>query len=243
MKDLISKLTFGFLMAQFVPGCIAVIAISMLADLTEASTGSFVKLIYATIDYWFTLKIKPILFILLSTAAGMTIHGLNWMIIGFLEAYYGRVNRTDDGLMPIRKIPWHDLPLWRQLLFGPCWMIYEIILMLRKSHNLRDILIEENVGEIPKDKMEAFQFLQDFYLHFAQFYLHTSYALILFLLPAFFFSVEARTAENYFFLISVYFLASYFFLVGRVQMSSLFKAEGKLKAGPGKWQFKDHRPK
>lgn len=245
MKDVFSKITFGFLMAQFVPGCVAVVAISMVFNFCDPSVTHFISLMSLSFDVWFDSGTKQLMFVFLSMGAGMAIHGLNWAMLAFLESYFGRDSGVPDDLLPLRDNPWHSRRIGVQLLFGPGWLVYEIYLFVTKARNLNEILVDENVGLIPKDKMAAFDFLQDFYLSFAQFYAHISYALVLFIFPSLIFTLMHQSFSDLEILICLYFMASYFFLIGRVQMSSLFKAETKLKAmeKPQKWRFKDSRNK
>ena len=249
MKDLFSKITFGFLMAQFLPGCIVVVAVSMLLGLEVTDqVDSVLGLMDASTNYWFKSEDntkRVVFFLFLSTGAGMTIHGLNWMMVGFVEHLFSKWKNTkgsaigrlfgrwkDFGgdLCALRDNIWHRRHIMIQIVLGPFWMVAELLLLLMFSRGVNDMLIDENVGQIPKDKMDGFQFLQDFYLNFSQFFLHTSYALTLFLLPAILFSGETEIIDRWQYAIAVYLLASYFFLVGRVQISSLFNAESKLKS-------------
>jgi len=241
MKDFVSKITFGFLMAQLVPGMIAVIAVSLLFLNEEPGAIDLISTMTVCMEFWTDSTQQSILFVFLSTGAGMAIHGLNWTIIGFLECYAFRtatnerkqeleIENDEDQLLSLRDNTWHVRPIYQQLLLGPFRLIQETFLFTVKARNLNEVLMDENVGQINKDKMAGFDFLQEFYLNFAQFYAHTSYALTLLLGSSVFCLITgAAPKADSWIIIFIYLLASYFFLIGRIQMSSLFKGEVKLK--------------
>ena len=241
MKDFVSKITFGFLMAQLVPGMIAVIAITLLFLDKASSAANLYSALTISMEHWTGSTQKNVLFLFLSTGAGMAIHGLNWTMIGFLESYAFReatverkkeleIENDEDELLALRYNSWHIRPIYQQLLAGPLRLIFETYLFIFKAKNLDEVLMDENVGQINKDKMAGFDFLQEFYLNFAQFYAHTSYALTLLLICSFsYFICSSAPKSDIWTIMFIYLLASYFFLVGRIQLSSLFKGEGRLK--------------
>lgn len=242
MKDFISKITFGFLMAQLVPGMIAVIAVTLLFLNAASNSSDLLSALTVAMKFWTNSTQQNVLFVFLSAGAGMAIHGLNWTMIGFLESYAFReatperkkelgIENDEDELLALRDNPWHIRPIYQQLLAGPLRLIYETYLFIFKAKNLDEVLMDENVGQIHKDKMAGFDFLQEFYLNFAQFYAHTSYALTLLLASSFYYFITSSAPKSDIWAIMfIYLLASYFFLIGRVQLSSLFKGEGKLKS-------------
>lgn len=241
MKDFVSKITFGFLMAQLVPGMIAVVAISLLFLDKEPAAIDLISTLTSGMKFWTSSTQQSILFVFLSTGAGMAIHGLNWTIIGFLESYAFRtateerkkalgIENDEDELLSLRDNSWHIRPIYQQLLAGPLRLIFETILFIVTARNLNEVLMDENVDKIHKDKIAGFEFLQDFYLNFAQFYAHASYALTLLVIcSGFYFICSAAPKMDLWIILGVYLLASYFFLIGRIQLSSLFKSEAKLK--------------
>ncbi|MFC1890853.1 hypothetical protein ACFLZT_00500 [Thermodesulfobacteriota bacterium] len=220
MKDFISKITFGFIMAQFVPGVITVFSLSMLyVALLQNVQNSVTAMATSVVILWASSFTKQIIFIALCTGAGMVIHGLQWSVLGFLETPKTAVFDT-----------WfHKQRLIFQILTGPIIIIIEIIKMLLFCKSTRDAVIEENVQNINKQDMEAFNFLQDFYLHFAQFYVHTSYALIssliCVLIISVFFGFSIYRIEI---ILLIYFFCGLIFSIGRIQFASLFCGEWDL---------------
>lgn len=61
-------------------------------------------------------------------------------------------------------------------------VLKKCVLFLFRKSSVKAVAIEENVPSISHERMEQFHNIQDFYLHFAQFYAHTSYSLLTFFL-------------------------------------------------------------
>ena len=235
MKDFISKVTFGFLMAQLVPGLVVVYAFSFAYVSffgTEAATIE--KVVKSAINVWNVSVESLLVFLILSLGAGMAIHGLHWAVLGFMEYYYAE--RKDGKIINLKSVSdtfWHNWRIIFQIVMGPIKLVWEIILFLFSKQKLNEVAIEENIPDIPLEKMEAFKFLQDFYLHFAQFYAHTAYALVvLFVLvfagilwsPGLVFSTRCVL-----FAVAIWLTSGCFFLISRVQLASLFKGEYQLR--------------
>ena len=232
MKDLISKVTFGFLMAQLVPGAVAVFSLSFLwVTFTGAAPTAIVTAAQQVATVWTSSATGVIVFLAFSTGMGMAIHGLHWAVLGFLEEYYkdqetGKLRRVCDTF-------WHDKPVGIQILLSPVKIWIEIGLLFWKGRRLCDIAVEENVCFIDKDNIDAFKWLEDFYLHFAQFYLHTSYA-ISFLCVSLFISVLfGRGLEwsgiSLGILVGTWLASGFFFVIGRIQFATLFRAENSIR--------------
>jgi len=222
MKDLFSKLTFGFLMAQLVPGMIVILSLSIVyVAYGEGVNHSFFDAVRETSRLWFATGLRQIAFAAFSTGAGMLIHGLQWATVGYLEYKYGSV----------LDLKWHNNKrLIIQVLIGPIMIIWEILMLLFTANTIKDAAIKENVHKIDKDKMEAFHFLQDFYLHFSQFYAHTSYALVVCFLSLLAFIYHAGfTFHRLATLLFIYLLCGLFFIIGRIQLQSLFQGEKELR--------------
>jgi len=231
MKDIVSKLTFGFLMAQFVPGAIVVYSISFAYVTFTGSVPQAISVAASqALDVWMSPLRQVFIFVALATGAGMAIHGLHWAVLGFLESHYAEETENEGRrLKPVAETFWHDKMLILQILLGPIKIVLEVLALLFLGRNIRQIAIEENVWEIDKSKMEAFQFLEEFYLHFAQFYAHTSYALV-----GLFLSVTVSTllspglafgAGCVVALTAIWVVSGFFFIISRIQLASLFKAE------------------
>lgn len=234
MNDIVSKLTFGFLMAQLVPGAIAVYSVTLvyIASITgdECSVSAVAT---KALDLWVSSRTSAkIIFVGLSAVVGMTIHGINWSVLGFLENRHRILTPGDKKPKAASQSFWHNYPVGVQMLLGPIKITIEIVMLLGtrlRGLDLRDIAIEENVDKVPETRFAAFQFLQDFYLHFAQFFAHTSYALVF----AFFSFIVLLFLSDFSLKIFglafvAYMLAGFFFVIGRIQFASLFKAEWSL---------------
>ena len=88
MKDFISKVTFGFIMAQLLPGAVVVFAITCTLDTkTCGSEEPFQQVILNVGSAWFGDSFKAASFLLISVAVGMCIHGLNWAILACWSAF------------------------------------------------------------------------------------------------------------------------------------------------------------
>ena len=221
MKDFFSKVTFGFLMAQLVPGMIVILSFSVLCvAFWKGVDDSLLAICVSTLKSWFQSGLRQIAFVALSTGAGMLIHGIQWATLGFLEhKYQSAINA-----------PWHNNKwLVFQVLMGPVMIVWEMFLLFFRATNLKDVATTENVPYIDKDKIESFNFLQDFYLHFAQFYSHTSFALLVCL---FSFGLSIFRVEYLFphvvLLFVIYLSCGLFYVIGRIQFQSLFQGEQEI---------------
>ncbi len=150
----------------------------------------------------------------------MVIHGLNWAVLACLENSNGKT---------VREAPWHNQRFIYQLLYSPFVMIYELIRFLLWGANIGQCTMDENVCELNQDKMQQFQYLQEFYLYFGQFFAHTAYALLISWICSAFCLVKKPTFLRVLVSFLLYIGTSLFFLFGRIQLGTLFKAENKLK--------------
>jgi hypothetical protein len=198
MKDFVSKITFGFLMAQLLPGAVIVFAVSSFFVETNESDALIRQIIFEVAEIWTGTTFKIILFLFISVGAGMLIHGLNWTVLAWIEHKCPNHSVRDHWF-------WHKKTLCFQLLFSPLQMFAEIAMMFF-APNLGVLIMNENVSHLNSDKMSQFTFLQEFYLHFVM-----DFCLTWFLS-----------------LLVFYFLSSAFFLLGRIQSGSLFEAEQHL---------------
>jgi hypothetical protein len=217
MKDIFSKVTFGFFMAQLVPGAIIVFSLTFLFKTLFCEVDDSVYLTaQKTFEIWNTSVIRNLIAIILSIGAGMAVHGLNWAVLGFLE-------QEQKSIFESR---WQKQPIIVQILIAPLALMVEFIWFLCGGEGIAKVSITENVPKISKDKMEAFQFLQDFYLHFSQFYAHTGYALFIGFIVVLVFTIDkGLTSYRPGYLAISYLLSAYFFVISRVQFRSLFQAE------------------
>ena len=234
MKDFISKVTFGFLMAQLVPGLVVIYAFSFAyVAFFGIELGTIEEVVNAAINVWSASIESLLIFLILSLGAGMAIHGLHWAVLGFMEYHFAE--RKDGKVIepqPVCETFWHNWRIIFQIIMGPIKLVWEIVLFLFSKQKLNEVAIAENIPNIPSEKIEAFKFLQDFYLYFAQFYAHTAYALIvLFVLviAAILFSTRIVFSTHCVLFAAVVWLVSgFFFLISRIQLTSLFKGEDQL---------------
>lgn len=86
MKDFISKLTFGFLMAQFFPGAVVVFAVRCaIADRHYHPGDTLWHTISEVGPSLFTNTFTMVVLGLLAIGVGMCIHGMNWAVLAWLE--------------------------------------------------------------------------------------------------------------------------------------------------------------
>ncbi len=237
MKDIISKVTFGFLMAQLVPGAIVVYSSALLyLAFSRPASHRLMETATRAIDLWTESVPLVVLLAALATAAGMAIHGLHWAVLGHLESRYAD---RDDGsilqLQPVYETFWHQHRIFLQILLGPVKLLLEVLGLLFIANGIREVAIEENVTDIPPERIEAFRFLQEFYLHFAQFYAHTSYALLYSFIVSLVAVAGPGLALNAHWLAALgalWLSCGFFFVIGRIQFASLFRAETALRTSP-----------
>jgi len=225
MKEFLSKFTFGFVMAQLFPGVLLVVSITFALQAALGPRVSSVnELCVSACALWLGSLRGGVAFLVVSIAAGMLIHGINWMVLAWLE------NHSEQHETYATISFGHKHRLWLQILFSPFKMLGELVWMIAAAHPLERLCMEENVPFIKPQYMSNFNFLQDMYLHFSQFYLHSAYAL-LFSLPAFILTwcYLGFTLLRAALLVAIYFGASVFFIIGRVQTGSLWTAEGQIR--------------
>ena len=224
MKDFISKVTFGFIMAQLLPGAVVVFAITCASSAkTCGSEEPFGQVILNVGSAWFGDSFMAVSFLLISVAVGMCIHGLNWAILAWLECV-----QEKKGWQSLRgDLYWHKLPVWLQLLVSPFAMIIEVLWLLT-ARKLKYLIMDENVSRIDSDKMPQFIFLQEFYLYFGQFYAHMAYAFLITTICSLICCIRSFGLARSAIVILFYFFTSMFFLLGRIQLGSLFGAEEQL---------------
>lgn len=229
MNDFVSKATFGFLMAQFIPGAIALYAVACAYNAAfDESLRSLFSIGTRTLELWSGTAAQQLFLIGLCTGAGMTLHGLHWAVLGYLE--YS--NSREDRCGAVSESAWHQLPIAVQVLLGPAQILVETVQFLLQAKSIEAPAIEENVTRVPAGKMPAFGFLQDFYLGFAQFYAHTAYALLL-ALPciAVCLGYCGVSGRRLVFFLLTWVACGLFFVIGRIQLMALFKAEETLLSG------------
>ena len=221
MKDFVSKVTFGFLMAQLLPGALAIFSISSLVAGWAQSDVCVSQMILKPADYWMDTPFKLILFLFTAAGSGMLIHGLNWTVLAWIEYKCPDKKCVRDTWL------WHKKPFWFQLLLSPLQMVAEIAMMLF-APNLEVLTTHENVPHLDSAKMPQFTFLQEFYLHFFQFYAHMAYAFLVATFCTIISCIPHFNLSRLALLVGIYFSSSVFFLLGRIQSGSLFDAERRL---------------
>jgi hypothetical protein len=222
MKDLISKATFSFVMAQLFPGAVAAFAVAFAYFTIETQrSGSILQMANNVLSRWATASVPQTLFLLsFCLALGMLIHGLHWATLGSLEhRNRGTVYRT----------AWHRRAIWKQICGGPYRLLADLLVLFCLTRDLRCASIDENVGHLKSELMPQFQFLEDFYLANGQFFMHTAYALMLvFGAITTYIIAYGPTARRGMLLSLTYLLIGLFFTLGRITLRSLFTAEEEL---------------
>ncbi len=221
MEQFLARFTLSFLMAQLFPGAVAILSITcpIKARLLPASS-SMSELFMTVGNYWFHSFRSTVIFLFLSGAMGLLIHGVGWTTMAWLENH-----DPHDNKKSIRTSFWHKLHLGIQIFIMPPKMLIELLWVLC-APNLDLLRMEENAASIRAEDKPAFDYLQDFYLYFAEFYVHTSYALLLsFLFLLCTWLIMGFTFSRLLLLALIYLGTSIFFLIGRIQFLTLFKAE------------------
>ena len=249
MKEFLSKFTFGFLVAQLVPGAVGVVFVSMVvaAYAWDSRQPSGAALFQRAIEQWsFGEGDQVVIFLVCSIGTGLLIHGINWTVLAWLEnGSDGRAKRdgeptgTEDAMLvhPVSSSFWHDWRIIWQLLLGPVKMTCEAASLPFRARGISQLVMDENVTEIRASHEPLFNFVQDFYLYFAQFYAHTAYALLLGLacLAWSLWLIGVGWAEAVILMAALYLLTSVLFLLGRVQYTSMCTAEWDIRSRAG-WE-------
>jgi hypothetical protein len=225
MKDIISRLTFGFLMAQVFPGALAAFALTFAhASIEhELPNSGLLGAVGHVLDLWAKAGIAEVLFLLgLCIGLGMFIHGVHWAVLGSLER-----DSEKQQLKGIFDLDWHRRLIWQQFLSAPFRLVYETIRLFWRD--VQDVAIEENVADIDDQRMKQHEFMQDFYLYPAQFFAHTAFALeMCFGALCTFNVIYSWTWRRFVVLTLIYVTLCAFFVLARVQLCALFNAERKL---------------
>jgi hypothetical protein len=217
MRDVFSKVTFGFLMAQLAPGGLSALALFMLVTAVQ-KPGDYAIRTLAEHCLTTAFSSPPAAFLSLtaSLALGMLLHGLNWACIGFNETRFEHSFNSS----------WHRRKIWLQVVLAPLQIFSECAAVLWQADSIPKIGNRENLSRIAPNRMAQFQFIQDFYLHFAQFFAHVSLAfLIAFSSMTALLFIMGTSAWRMAMIVATYLLAGLFFVLGRVQFYSLFRAE------------------
>ena len=153
----------------------------------------------------------------------MLIHGLHWAAL----AYHGNAH------IDVKVCYQQDALAVFHVLLGPVMILGEIVALL--GLNVSQLRTRENVSGVGSSGMAAFNFLQEFYLHFSQFYAHTSYALfVCTVLSVFLVCRFGIWEEAWYVPIILWVGMGIFYLIGRIQMYTLFVSERELCSASGR---------
>ena len=222
MKDFLGKTTFGFIMAQLFPGAVAMLGASFLYwQATHRLPDSLLGSVQIAVASWGQLSTLAQIFLAASCVGlGMLIHGLHWAVIGYYEC-------RGDGKAVFDSF-WHKRLLFLQVVGGPLKIIAETGLFFGID-DIRKATVSENSTSVNKDLFANFEFLQDFYLHPAQFFAHTAYALLIWVSAVIAFVASyGLTERRALILAAIYLFCGLFFVLGRLQLRSLFVNEEEL---------------
>jgi hypothetical protein len=238
MKDFISRLTFGFVMAQLFPGAVTVFALTFAYMAFDGSLpNGIVAAVGTVLSTWENGSTAHRIFLAgMFLACGMLIHGIHWTILGTLEQEWSLgKSKLDPEPKSSFDFERDRTSLAYQFLIGPFRFFHELYLVIRRRGVIR-AAGRENVARIDDCWMKQHEFMQDFYLYPAQFYAHTSYALICCLLALLGFMARfgsggftyGLTPRRAFLFVLLYMASSAFFILARVQLATLFRAERDL---------------
>src|SRR4029077_16587213 len=140
MKDILTKATFGFFMAQLFPGSVIVFSI---AFVYAVSQGSAPNSILATADRVLTLwnsdSVPQQLFLLaLCIGAGMFVHGIHWTLLGYLENKNKSIFNSYDC----------TLPFWLQVVIAPVKLILDTVELFLLARHIKSITLTENAPNV-----------------------------------------------------------------------------------------------
>ena len=215
MTNFFGKLTFGFVLGQFLPGFLLVMAWQAIG--VQAEHG---------FEVWrdpgpFLLPIGGTE-IVLAIVVGLLIDGINWAGRAFLERQAGK-----DGKLPTETRLHSRPPV--VLIAGPVGPLFCALHFIFCSRT-RSLAISENVVRISNDQLGHFRWLQDFYLYAGQFYANTSLAASVALLPL---ALSFTGAGLFWQCVAIcWFLAGLCWLLSLRTFASLFWAEACLAKGP-----------
>jgi hypothetical protein len=236
MKDFISKATFGFLMAQVFPGAVLLFALGFAYFAIDRRFPETSLLDAADQLLWTWGKAtvpQKVFLTVLCIGAGMSIHGLHWATLGALEH---RRDPKEGKLMRVFDAKWHQWPIGVQMLLGASLLLWETGILLFRARTISNTAIEDNVFAVDGKGSYAHEFLQDFYLHSAQFFAHTAYALVGAIVAIVtYIALYGYTGRRLAIAVTAYFLASGFFVLARLQLCTLFNAEREL-VKRGEWK-------
>jgi hypothetical protein len=220
MKEFLPTFTFGFLMAQLFPGATVVLSLScgFVTFVNGVETG-LLRLFAIVGDMWFGSLRNTIVFLFLSIASGVLLHGLDWMALGGMYKDHGGGPRT---------FPFHKWCIFDQIVTAPFNMIYELLVLVTRE-GLDEATVGENAAKIDPTLIPNLNYLQEFYLHFAQFFIHMAYALWISLIVLMLWMYQVGfSMPRMILLLLIYGILSVFFLMGRAQLAILFEGERAL---------------
>ncbi|HEX5735269.1 MAG TPA: hypothetical protein VF131_20740 [Blastocatellia bacterium] len=238
MESFLSKFTLGFLMAQLFPGAVTILAFTcpFVAWRTDHYPTTLVELFRTVADKWFVWPRSVILMLFISAGMGMVIHGIDWMVISMMQYKKNDPSPEDVSVLrdstPVHHFMYHKWYTGLQIIVLPVIMIIELFFLLT-ARDLGKLMQRENIPSIHPNHKQNFDFLQDFYLYFAQFYLHMGYAFLFSIFPlvSALIAISKRSGQPIYYwpIIACYFGSSIFFLIGRVQIATLFNAERQIR--------------
>jgi len=208
-------------MAQLMPGAVVFHVVSIVFIWMPIEPITYYTSLLIPASYWLETSFRIGIFVLGSTASGMLIHGLHWSVLGALESKYESIF---DSF-------WHDSFIFVQILIGPIKIVGEWFIFLQ-SKKIRSLRIEENIPRVKPENLKAIELLHEFYLHFSQFYAHSSYSLTVASIIFLYLFIKSwilwgfiQSYDLLLFSLAIYLLAGFMFVIARAQLSSLFNAE------------------
>lgn len=217
MRDFISKMTFGLLMAELFPGALLLFALSFFYfSLPPTVSPSLYQEVNVVIAAWETGSVLRSLVLLgLCFGAGLFIHGLQSAVAGALEARFG--SAADSY--------WHDKPIWVQVIAGPVKIVREVIELLFLTKGVGAAATGAGVGTTDAAKIAGIEIAEDRYLHIGEFFVHTAYAIVFsFVALGTFMIFGGVSLRRLLLLVLIWLAAGLFFVLGRIQLQSMSRA-------------------
>lgn len=225
MKDVVSRIVSGFIMAQLFPGALLVFSLSILYfSLPPSNPASLYQVANSVVTSLESASVLRNLALFgFVTGAGMFIHGLHRAVVGAVVQRSGSPFRSGA----------YEGALWLQILIGPAVILREIFDLLFRTKGIRAASVSESIPPIEPALVAHVHRIQDLHLDLARFFLHTAYALIGTLGSlAGFILVAGFTWRRLSLLLVLYLLTGVLFMLGRVQLDSLLTAEQELSGRP-----------
>ncbi|HUO85577.1 MAG TPA: hypothetical protein VM534_10735 [Thermoanaerobaculia bacterium] len=221
MKDAASRFIAAFLMAQLFPGALLVFSLCFLYfSLPPTVPASLYQGVNIVLSVWDTGSlVRTFAILLILMGAGMSLQGLHRAVLGAVERRSGS----------LAEAWWHSGPIWLQILVGPVQIVAEIFSLLFSTRGLREAAANDHAAAIESSRFTHLDELRAASLPIAEFFLHTSYALIGSCTALVVFMITGGVSIRRLLLLALlYLLTGLFFVLGRIEVQTFESAEEDL---------------